>query len=140
MDYMKDFLAQLQDGTSVEELAGKLTCALNEANRKFQEAEDEKKTARKAKCVAIRNMLKSFDAVLAVFGVDESVEATATDEEIEELVDEIDALIPVIQKMGDIEELLREAPFKEKFNQNVLKEDLRKNEDPIEAFLNQFVR
>lgn len=129
MDYMKDFLAALQEGTSVEDLAKSLTAALNDANRKYQEEQN----GRRQKVDAVGAIIDAINDLTALYGL-EPLEATLSEKE--QLVDEIDELL---QELSNLRGLLREAPI-DCFKENFKGYKEKNNKDPIEEFLDKFVR
>ena len=146
---MNDLLTKLQEGVSVDDLAAELTKALNEANNQFQKAEQEKNRARDRKVTALREVFAAFDEVLACYAMD-GVSDNIDIEQLEDLVDELDNLI---QKTNELEEFLRKGPFGDSLKDELMKYQApvkvhslpsRKKEsaekDPIEEFLNKFVR
>ena len=153
MDYMNDLLTKLQEGVSVDDLAAELTKALNEANNQFQKAEQEKNRARDHKITAIREVLAAVDELLACYGLD-GVSDDVDADDLRELVDELDSLI---QKTNELNELLRKSPFGDSLEEHKParkvpvklawkdkngKENYinTRQDDPIEEFLNKFVR
>ena len=149
MDYMNDLLTQLEKGVSVDDLAAQLTKALNDANNQFQKAEQEKTRAREHKITALHEVLAAIDELLACYGLD-GVSDDVDTEDLGELVDELDNLI---QKTNELNEFLRKSPFGDSLEEHKSarkvpvkihslpdwkKESLEK--DPIEEFLNKFVR
>ena len=153
MDYMNDFLAQLQKGESVEDLAKQLTAALNEANRKYKE---DKAAVRQEKISCFEDIFDAMNTLLELYGVDTSDFKDVSKSEIEKMVDELDEAMPAIQELEnlDFDELLRGLPLgdsKEKDNELPVKLTWKdkngkencintRQNDPIEAFLDQFVR
>ena len=154
MDYMNDFLAQLQKGESVEDLAKQLTAALNEANRKYKEEEAEKVAARQEKISCFEDIFDAMNTLLGLYGVDTSNFKDISKSEIEEMVDELDEAVPAIQELENLnlgfDKLLRELPLGDSKKDYVIEKpgklyfkkesDWKKENDPIEAFLDKFVR
>jgi hypothetical protein len=145
MDYMNDLLTQLEKGVSVDDLAAQLTKALNDANNQFQKAEQEKNKVRDRKITALREVLAAVDELLGCYGLD-GVSDDVDAEDLGELVDELDSLI---QKTNELNELLRKSPFggsleeyKPAHKVHSLPDWKRESveKDPIEEFLNKFVR
>ena len=160
MDYMDDFLAQLQKGESVEDLAKRLTNALNEANRKYKEDEAEKVATRQEKIACFEDIFDAMNTLLGLYGVDTSDFKDISKSEIEKMVDELDEAVPAIQELENLnfDELLRGFPLGDSKEQDASQYKQKNNElswkdkngkehyvntrqdDPIEAFLDQFVR
>ena len=149
MNYVNDLLSQLQEGVSMDDLAAQLTKALNDANNEFQKAEREKHQMRERKITAMREVLAAIDELLACYGLDSVSDDVDTDD-LGELVDELDSLI---QKTNELNEFLRKSPFGDSLEEYKparkasvklhslpdWKKDNREK-DPIEAFLDRFVR
>lgn len=154
MDYMNDFLAQLQKGESVEDLAKQLTTALNEANRKYQEEKEAQAASRQRKVTCFEDIFDAMNALLELYGVDISNFKDISKSEIEKMVDELDEAVPAIQELENLnlgfDELVRGLPLGDskkdyKEQNNYIREKpgklyLHESDDPIEAFLDQFVR
>lgn len=150
MDYMNDLLTQLEKGVSVDDLAAQLTKALNDANNQFQKAEQEKNKVREHKITALHEVLAAVDELLACYGLD-GVSDDVDTEDLGELVDELDNLV---QKSNELNELLRKSPFGDSLNDDLVEykparkapakihslPNWKKESDPIEEFLNKFVR
>ena len=144
MDYMNDLLTKLQEGVSVDDLAAELTKALNEANNQFQKAEQEKNRARDRKVTALREVFAAIDELLACYDMD-GVSDNIDIEQLEDLVDELDNLI---QKTNELGEFLRKSPFGDSLKdyKSAHKVPVKVHslpdwkKDPIEEFLNKFVR
>lgn len=149
MGLYDDLLTQLEKGVSVDDLAAELTKALNDANNQFQKAEQEKNKVREHKITALHEVLAAVDELLACYGLD-GVSDDVDTEDLGELVDELDSLI---QKTNELNEVLRKSPFGDSLEEykparkvpvkihslpNWKKESVEK--DPIEEFLNKFVR
>lgn len=147
MDYMNDFLAQLQKGVGVEDLAKELTAALNEANRKYKEEEAEKTAVRQEKVNCFEDIFDALNALLELYGVDTSNFKEISKSEVEKMVDELDEAVPAIQELEnlDFDELLRRTPIGDSKKDYIVEKPgklymKKKSDDPIEAFLDQFVR
>ena len=149
MDYMNELLTQLQEGKSVDDLATQLTKALNDANTKFQEQNKAKERVRDKKVTALREVFAAIDELLACYEIDR-VSDNIDIEQLEDLVDEFDNLV---QKTDELGEFLRKGPFGDSLKDykparkvpvkihslpDWKKESVEK--DPIEEFLNKFVR
>ena len=142
MDFTNELLAELRGGKSVEDLAKELTKAINTASQENEriKAEEEAKRKQKAECVAE----DKHNAVLAVLDAvidmclawdicpDLVEELREMDEdEVDDIVQEIDKLIPTFKLYGEIISQVREARPEP---------DTAPAEDPIESFLDKFVR
>lgn len=131
-DYMNDFLKQLQEGKSVDNLAAELTAAINAASKEYdriqeaerKKAEEAKEASRKDKVNAVTNLLFAWDELMATWGYESSVQGF-TDADVESIVDDIDSVVALFQKSADKKETETEAA---------------PTGDPIEDFLNKFVR
>ena len=145
MDFTSELLARLQKGESVDALAAELTKAINDAHTENERLKAEAEAKRKADAAASRAKLQKvqhmddlLDAVVALL-CDYNVDRDLVDEigniHAEELIDEIDKAVPAIQEYMDLMEKLRQArPVTD-----TAPEKQSKN-DPIEDFLNKFVR
>lgn len=148
MDYMNDMLARLQRGESVEALASELTNAINEANNKYQaelkaaeEAKRQEAAAEEAhrskKIAAMDNLISAVVDLLAAYDIVSETLDAVKDTDSAELIDIIDAALPAVQEYMNLLEALegsRKAPT------GVCCKASTKKHDPIEDFLNRFVR
>ena len=143
MDYMSDILARLQRGESVEAIASQLTKDINAANDKYNaELEAKRKAEQEAKLKAaaeeavrndkIKAMSKVIDAVvdlLAAYEVDPA-----------DIIDTIDEALPAIQEYMELMSALEGLREKQDPAPAKPAPAKRPTGDPIEDFLNQFVR
>ena len=144
MDYTNDILARLQRGESVDALASELTKAINEANNRYlAEQEAKRKEAKRAdKVDAIDALLLAIENVLVTWDIlDDETREEFEKINPEELVDELDKTIPALQEYAKLMEAvhgMREARATEKPQRKACAGD--PTGDPIEEFLNKFVR
>ena len=150
MDYINDIYARLQNGEAVEDIAADLTKSINEAQAKFQaeaskREEEAKIHATRVDCLknfvgAMGDMLKCWDIDYSEFL--EPFE-TLSDKDYDDLVAQIDAMIPVIKKYPELITMNTVLP-KVEHSAPVPKSETPKVSnmtiDPIEEFLNQFIR
>ena len=145
---MNEMLTRLQRGESVDALASELTRAINEANNRYlaeqeakRKAEAEAKmkaaaaeAARNDKVKAIDDLLAAIEEIIVAWEIDSDLLDEVQEINAEELVDELDRAIPALQEYARLVETLQNvrekqpAPAKDPTG------------DPIEKFLNQFVR
>lgn len=146
-NYENDIFTRLQAGENIEDIAKELTANLNKANEQYKVFQEEqaKERATKAeleknkalKVEAINFLIDALVEVGQAWDLDDEVEALFTDLDAEEIVKDIDKAIPLIKQyvalQESMSELLKKVPEE---NQTVK----RTVEDPIEQFLNAFVR
>ena len=150
-NYENDIFTRLQAGENIEDIAKELTANLNKANEQykvFQEAQA-KERAKKVelenqkaiKVDAINFLIDALVEVGQAWNLDDEVEAIFSDINTEEIVEDIDNAIPIIKQylalqktMGD---LLEKTPEEKRIDTETIKMTA---EDPIEQFLNAFVR
>ena len=133
-NYMSDILARLQKGESVEDIAQEMTNAINEANRQYNE---EKNSSIQKKREAMLAVFAAIDNLAAVCGAPEfRVGNTVPEDEIDELVDTFEKTIKSIQGLRNLLNDLEEKKKPEVEN----KRTCGRGDDPIERFLNEFVR
>ena len=149
MNYKEDFIAQLMNGKSVDDLAAELTKAINEANdaaiaqrEKDRLARQEAERARKAaeqhnadRLSAIENLLDSMYWVADAYDLHNLADLfeNTSAEEIKQVFDE---LLPLLQEYVQFMAALSEAEPKGE----VRPAEARPVSDPINDFLNKFVR
>lgn len=155
MDYTKEFLARLQNGESVEDIAAELTKSINTANEKYEAEQEAKRKAEQEalnksaehtnKCDAVENFLDALVDILEVWGIDDDAlfdEIANTD--IEEFIEVLDQSIPIITSYVELNKrLCHLVPPEVKQTENKPIADAAKKmaeTDPIESFLNSFVR
>ena len=150
MDYINDIYARLQNGEAVEDIAADLTKSINEAQAKFQaeaskREEEAKIHATRIDCLknfvgAIADLLKCWDIdypeVLEPF-------ESMSDKDYDDLVGQIDAMVPLIKKYPELITMGTVLP-KVEHSAPVPKPEAPKVSnmtiDPIDEFLNQFIR
>lgn len=156
MDYTNDILARLQRGEDVNAIATELTKSINDANTRYKaEQEAKRKAEQEAKLKAAAEEAARNDKIKAcedlLTGLYEIAEAWDFDEDItneldeyaaEELAEQLDDIIPAIQKYG---ELMRALHTDNEFISPVLKTPVgdrsaEKASNPIDEFLNKYVR
>ena len=139
MDFTNELLAELQGGKSVEDLAKELTKAINTASQENERIKAEEEARRKADMKAQDKhnaVLAVLDAVIDMclaWDICPEVvkELREMDEdEVDEIVQEIEVLIPTLKLYGEIISQVREARPEP---------DTAPAEDPIESFLDKFV-
>jgi tRNA(Ile2) C34 agmatinyltransferase TiaS len=147
MDYTSDIFARLQKGESMESIANDLTKSLNNASQHYSQikaAEQAKKEAEAKKAAAVQeNKVKAVyelrDALVNVFkvwGVASDVIAEFAeydDEDLNGIIEVFDELLPAVEKYAAVHSAIQDM-FKDE-EQNV-----KPKKDPIEDFLNAFVR
>lgn len=140
MDYMEDILARLEKGESVDSIAADLTIAINKANTEYEakRKEKEKAVSRSTKIAAMDALIADLIDLLAAYEVEGEVLDTLEETNSAEIIDAIDESLPAIQKYMELMDAMRApepdaAPVK-----GPVKEPAK--QDPIEEFLNKFVR
>ena len=147
-NYENDIFARLQAGESVESIAKELTENLNKANEQYkaeQEAKAKEAAKRKENTLKVEAVNFLIDALVEVgeaWGFADIVNEVFDDIDTEELVEEIDKATPVIKQYLNLQksmsDLLGGGP---KAKDTVDKATVKMTaEDPIESFLNTFVR
>lgn len=155
MDISNEILARLQNGESVENIAADLTKSINTANEAYTaQKEAEEKAKREAldqaaliadKRDAVIDFLDSICNICATWGVAEDLVndlEDISDEDISDIVNAIDQAIPFITKYVDLQKELHTC-FQPKKVDNCDCAECHAPEakvDPIESFLNTFVR
>lgn len=163
MNYSDDIFARLQAGETVEEIAATLTKSINEANEKFAaaKAKEEYERAKKAaaaeaeaaakqaatlmeKHAAVENLLDSICDVLDAWGVEGDAAkelACFTDEDVDELVAVVDETLPFLIKYLEMQMSIQKFVQKtEKNEPDLARVKKEPSVDPVQDFLNQFVR
>ena len=148
MDFTSELLARLQNGESVDSLAAELTKAINDAHAENERIKAEQKAAAEAKRQvemkaqdkydAIESLLCAVEKVIVAWDLGNDVLDFVGEIDAEELVQELDEAIPAAKAYVELMEKigsLREArPASDTASAKTNKND------PIEDFLNQFVR
>lgn len=153
MDFTSELLAQLQAGKSVDDLAAELTKAINEAhaqNERIKAAEAEAKrkaefeakrkaaeaeAARNDKIAAMDKLIDAIVDLLAAYEVDGAILDTIEDTDPAQIVDAIDEAMPTIQEYVELVSAVED--LREKHTPAPKQGPIG---DPIEDFLNKFVR
>lgn len=148
MDFTSELLARLQKGESVDSLAAELTKAINDAHTENERIKAEQKAAAEAKRQAemkaqdkydaIESLLCAVEKVIVAWDLGNDVLDFVGEIDTDELVQELDEAIPAAKAYVELAEklgTLREArPASDTASAKTNKND------PIEDFLNQFVR
>ena len=152
MDFTSELLARLQKGESVDNLAAELTKAINDAHTENERIKAEQEAKRRAeleakrqaeqlaqdKYDAIDSLLCAVEKVIVAWDLGDDMLDFVGEIDTDELVQELDEAIPaakayveLMEKIGSLREARPVADTASaKTNKN----------DPIEDFLNQFVR
>ena len=143
MDYMKDILARLEKGESVDDIATDLTIAINKANTEYEakRKEKEKAVSRSTKIAAMDALLADLVDLLAAYEVEGEILDTLEETDSAEIIDAIDESLPAIQKYIELMDAMRApepGPEPKQPVRGPVKEPTK--QDPIEEFLNKFVR
>ena len=138
MDYTNDILARLQRGESADNIAAQITKNLNDANILYakKKAEAEAKRQQKKyddKVRAAEQLLDGLFGLLALYDADDELLKFFDECSPEELVNELDSALPAIQKMVELSAV--KPPIGDSAAQPA-----PKGVDPIDEFLNRFVR
>ena len=146
-NYENDIFARLQAGESVESIAKELTENLNKANEQYkaeQEAKAKEAAKRKENTLKVEAINFLIDALVEVgeaWGFADTVKEVFDDIDAEEIVDDIDKAMPVIKQYFNLQksmsDLLKEVPKENQVDKATV---TMTAEDPIESFLNAFVR
>ena len=148
MNYTNEILERLQKGESVEDIAATLTKSLNDANEQHKAIEAAKKAEAEAKAKAeqdnfysqkvevVTGLLANCADLCALYDLDEELVNAIEEIEPEEIVETFEQMIPFLNKYVALSQELEELK-----NKN-LKSDKTavRAADPIEDFLNNFVR
>ena len=134
IEYKEDFLARLQKGESVDSIANKLTNALNEANKEYEEyLEIQKKSENKRNSVAA--FVDSFANLFDAYGAKDETIKAIRDSDVDALVAELEELVSLVEVYGKT--LLEDDKAVWGSASRYAKS---KDVDPIEEFLNNHVR
>jgi hypothetical protein len=152
MDFTSELLARLQKGESVDSLAAELTKAINDAHTENERIKAEAEAKRKAeaeakrqaemkaqdKYDAIESLLCAIEKVIVAWDLGDDILDAVDEIDADELVKELDEAIPAAKAYAEMLEkigALREArPVADTVP------DKQRQGDPIEDFLNKFVR
>lgn len=129
MNYMEDIMARLQKGESVEDIAAQMTKDINAANAEFQK-EQEKRAKLAPKRKAVRAALDAVADMFEVCFEDSNIAAELRELDENDLVDEIEKELPLIKMLASMSDNPKPRA----------KDDGKSAADPIEDFLNKFVR
>jgi chromosome segregation ATPase len=129
MDYMQDIMTRLQKGESVEDIAAQMTKDINAANAAFQE-EKNKRAKLEPKRKAVRAALDAVANMFEVCFEDSNIAADLRELDENDLVDEIEKELPLIKMLAAMSDNPKPRA----------KDDKKSAADPIEDFLNKFVR
>lgn len=147
MDFTSEILARLQKGESVDSLAAELTKAINDAhaeNERIKAAAEAKRQAeRKAqdKYNAVDDLLRALESIIAAWDLGDDMLDLVGEIDTDEMVQEFDEAIPAAKAYAEIMEKIgtaRKTPAGDHSMKAV--PDLPAVNDPIEDFLNKFVR
>ena len=137
MDFKAELLARIQAGEKIDDLASELTKAINEASAEAERLRQEKEAKRKAEAelkeTAIDNLLIALEDVVAAWDLGDDLIDALEHINPDEIVQEMDKLKDLMDKY---EELLAAKP-----NLAAMAYDKPvKPKDPIQEFLNKYVR
>lgn len=148
-DYTKDILTRLQAGEDVETIAADLTKSLNAAKEQSDEIDRKRKAEAEAKRKAESKANKKVEAVDCLidalidvcdaWSLDDDLIYTIDQIDAKEVVNTIDKMIPFIQHYIELQEAMDEVLTKDSTHE-VKPATGASAEDPIERFLNMFVR
>lgn len=128
-NYTDEILNRLNAGETPDEIAASLSKSLNEARTAYEE-QAKKDEVEKSKRQAVNDLIDVCVNILRLWDVDEDVVKAfddLTDEDVDELVGTLDLMVPTMKASKDLK-----ASFSSKKPNTAA--------DPIEAFLNDFVR
>ena len=145
-----DLVAALQSGVSVEDIAAQMSKDLNAAKAEYDRLAAEKAAAEKKAATEARkrDLMADFYMALGAYVTEfypNSLIAeliadagTPSDEDLDQLADQVDSLVATFETMKNLSELLGDVEFNARVaaNPNIKTVDI----DPIEAFLNKNVR
>ena len=154
MDYTSDILARLQQGEDVNTIASALTKSINEANTRYLAEQEAKRkaaeeakikaaaeeAARNDKISACENLLDALYDISVVWNIGDDVLDEIDHYDAAELATQLDDIIPALQKWNELMSMIhggdetpaRKAPVGDSF--------VKKASNPIEDFLNRYVR
>ena len=155
MDISNEILTRLQNGEDIENIVADVTKSINTANETYvAQKEAEEKAKKEAldqadlledKRDAVNNFLDSICYLCATWGVVEDLVndlENVSDEDIDDIVETLDQSIPFITKYIDLQKELRTClqPKKVEVCDCAECHTPEAKVDPIESFLNTFVR
>lgn len=137
-NYMEDILARLRAGEGIEDIASQITKDINAANDAYIQEQEEAKAAaarqREQKIDAMNRILGGLYDILHLYNLDQDVQHALADCYAEDIINELDAEIDTIQKeVSILGAILRTGADKPAPAPKAQK-------DPLEDFLNKFVR
>ena len=151
MDFTSELLARLQKGESVDSLAAELTKAINDAHAENERIKAEQKAQAEAKRQAemkaqdkydaIESLLCAIEKVIVAWDLGDDILDIVDELDADELVQELDEAIPAAKAYAELMEklgALREP--RSAVNAELPQSKLTAKNDPIEDFLNKFVR
>lgn len=148
---VNDLVAALQSGKSMDELAAEMTAALNaaqeEANRQAEakRAEAAKAALAEAKRQAAAKVFGALGAYLESFHKDSTLaqmyaKSTVDTEDLDKLVGQLDETVELFSALGELAEAFGcDSPFGVAPT-TMAQPKVTVGTDPLEDFLNQFVR
>lgn len=145
-----DLVAALQSGVSVEDIAAQMSKDLNAAKAEYDRLAAERAAAEQKAALQAhkRDLMYDFYTALGAYVTKfypNSVIAemiadagTPTEEDLDQLAEQVDTLVATFETMKNLSELLGDVEFNGRVttNPNIKTVDI----DPIEAFLNKNVR
>ena len=148
-DYTKDILTRLQAGEDVETIAAELTKSLNTAKEQSDEIDRKRKAEAEAKrkaefetntkVEAVNGLIDALIDVCDAWGLDDDLIYAIDEIDAKEVVNTIDKMIPFIQQYVELQEAMDGVLNKDSTHE-VKPATAPGAEDPIERFLNTFVR
>jgi len=144
-NYMEDMLARLQKGESIEDIAAQVTKDINAANEAYvqekKEAERKAQLLKEDKVSWMHQLIADLYGLLSVYGASDVILDPIITADAEELVKELDKAWPQIQELGDALSALNEkTPSGDSYNDYNKYKKNNKTDDPLEKFLNEWVR
>lgn len=138
-DMTNDILKRLQKGEAAEDIANELITHLNEANKQFQEIEEEKKRAaekvQNEKFNAMDKLIDGFYDVCKAWDFGDEILDALCDVNVEEVVGIADLIAPIYAR-----QLKRDFDALKTTEDKITAPEAKTTEDAIESFLNKFVR
>lgn len=152
MDFTSELLARLQEGENVDSLAAELTKAINDAHTEYErikaeeaakakaEAEAKRQAEMKAqdKYDAVDDLLCAIEKIVIAWDLGDDIRDFIQEIDADELVQELDEAIPAAKAYAELMSTLRKAPTGDRSMKAA--PDLPAVGDPIEDFLNKFIR
>jgi hypothetical protein len=136
-NYMEDILARLRAGEGIEDIASQITKDINAANDTYIQEQEKAKAAaeqHEKKVHAMNRILDGLYDILCLYNLDQDVQHALAGCYAEDIINELDAEIDTIQKeVSILGAILRTGADKPAPAPKAQK-------DPLEDFLNKFVR